>query len=94
MPVLLVVLQFFQMKLSFAIAERKKGKKEKVVDVKKKKEEASPQQMQQTMMLYGLPLMIGFFALRFPAAVALYWGISTTFAIGQQIVVNHRTLRS
>ena len=94
MPVLLMVMQFVQMKLSFAINEKKK--KDKVIDVgKKKKKEsaaANPQQMQQRMMLYGLPLMIGFFAIQFPAAVSLYWAVSTAFAIGQQVVVNRKHL--
>ena len=55
--------------------------------------EKSPQEMQQKMMLYGLPIMIGVFAVQFPAAVSLYWGVSTVFAIGQQVVVNRKELR-
>ena len=35
-------------------------------------------------MMYLMPLMIGFFALKFPTAVSLYWGASTVFGIGQQ----------
>ncbi|NOS68066.1 MAG: YidC/Oxa1 family membrane protein insertase [Candidatus Peribacteraceae bacterium] len=103
MPVLLMALQFFQMKLSFSIQKRKKNKQdsssgpEKVIDVDEKgnpkKAEMSSQDMQQKMMLYGLPFMIGFFALQFPAAVALYWGVSTVFAIGQQVIVNREHLR-
>ncbi len=82
MAILLGVLQFLQMKLSFAISERKKVAKG---------ENATPpsqQQIQQRVMLYGLPLMVGFFSIQFPAAVALYWGVSTVFAIGQQWIVN------
>lgn len=97
MPALLIVLQFLQMKLSFAIQKRKK-KKDQIIDVSahgkpKEKVPASPQDMQQKMMLYGLPVMIGFFALQFPAAVSLYWGVSTLFAIGQQLIVNREHLR-
>lgn len=97
MPLLLVVLQFLQMKLTFSIQKRKKRKQD-VIDLEKdgtvkEAKEASPQDMQQKMMLYGLPFMIGFFALQFPAAVALYWGVSTVFAIGQQIIVNREHLR-
>lgn len=91
-PPLLVVLQYLQMKLSFHIA----GKKKKD-DTKKEKKDEVPavdaQQLQQKIMLYALPLMIGFFALRFPAAVALYWGVSTLFAIGQQMIVNREHLK-
>lgn len=102
MPILLVALQFLQMKLAFAIQARKTKKaaqsKEEIIDVpvageKPKKKPASAQDMQQRVMLYGLPLMIGFFAIQFPAAVSLYWGISTLFGIGQQILVNREHLR-
>jgi len=94
-PPLLVILQYIQMKMSFAISKRKKAATDKVVDVssEKKSEAEKAQQMQQTMMLYGLPLMIGFFAIRFEAAVSLYWGVSTVFAIGQQLVVNRKHIR-
>jgi membrane protein insertase Oxa1/YidC/SpoIIIJ len=37
--------------------------------------------------------MIGVFAFRFPAAVALYWGVSTLFGIGQQLIVNREHLK-
>lgn len=89
-PIILVVLQFFQMKLSFAIADKKKAK-----EVAKAEETpGNPMALQQNLMQYVLPLMIGFFALRFPAAVALYWGISTLFAIGQQLIVNKEHIRA
>jgi YidC/Oxa1 family membrane protein insertase len=93
-PITLVVLQFLQMKLTFAIQKRKTKKKDAVIDVgAKSKAEPSAQDMQQKMMLYVLPLMIGFFAFQSPAAVALYWGVSTLFGIGQQILVNREHLR-
>ncbi|MBI3336735.1 membrane protein insertase YidC [Candidatus Peregrinibacteria bacterium] len=78
-PLMLAALQFIQMKLSFSHAKAKQeGKTE-------------GQELQQKVMLYALPLMIGFFAFQFPAAVSLYWGVSTLFAIGQQMVVNRKT---
>ena len=99
-PPLLVIMQFIQMKMSFAIASKKKAAQKKVVDVtpgkkKKKKDDSmeSAMQTQQKVMMYGLPFMIGFFAIKFPAAVSLYWGVSTLFAIGQQIVVNREHLK-
>lgn len=99
-PLLLFALQFTQMKLTFEIAKKKKKGTQKVIDVpaggRKKKEKApepqSAQEMQQKMMTYGLPVMIAVFAVQFPAAVALYWAISTLFAIGQQLVVNRKHL--
>jgi membrane protein insertase Oxa1/YidC/SpoIIIJ len=90
-----MVAQFFQMKLAFANQDKKKGANQKVIDVSKKKEKQSwaddPQKMQRTMMMYGLPLMIGVFAFQFPAAVSLYWAVSTFFAIGQQVIVNNES---
>ncbi len=83
-PVLLVVLQFLQMKLSFHIAKRKKGGEPQKTD--------PATDAQQKVMLYVMPLMIGVFAFQFPTAVSLYWAISTLFGIGQQLVVNRKTL--
>ena len=88
-PPLLMVMQFLQMKLSFAINKKKQEKQGK----KQEKETMSQQEIQQKVMMYGLPLMIGFFAIRFPAAVSLYWGVSTVFAIFQQLYVNRKDLK-
>lgn len=82
MPPLLVVLQFIQMKMTF------NRKKKDVVDVGTKSR--LPELNQQTMMLYGLPIMIGVFAFQFQAAVSLYWAISTVFGIAQQWFVNRK----
>ena len=84
---LLVIMQFIQMKLTFAAAKKKREQSGKPASTG----DAS-QQLQQKMMLYGLPLMIGVFAFQFPAAVSLYWGVSTLFAIGQQMVVNREKI--
>ncbi|MDD4287426.1 MAG: YidC/Oxa1 family membrane protein insertase [Candidatus Peribacteraceae bacterium] len=84
---LLVILQFIQMKLTFAAAKKKRAQSNKPAP-----EADKSQQLQQQMMLYGLPLMIGVFAFQFPAAVSLYWGVSTLFAIGQQIWVNREKI--
>ncbi len=81
MPISLVVLQYIQMKMMFA--KSKKVDDKKVITIPAKKS-WMPEMNQQTIMLYALPLMIGFFAFQFPAAVALYWGVSTLFGIGQQ----------
>lgn len=101
LPPLLVLMQFFQMRLAFKINQNKRKNKEAIIDVgadgkPEKKKDSSPQQVQQQVMMYALPLMIGFFAIKFPSAVSLYWGVSTLFAIGQQILVNreHLTVRS
>lgn len=86
---ILVVMQFVQMKLTFYIADKKKAKK-----VEEATHQAdNPQDMQQKVMLYALPLMIGFFAFQVPSAVSIYWGVSTLFAIGQQLIVNREHLK-
>ncbi len=85
----LVVMQFIQMKLTFYIADKKKAKK-----IEEATNQAdNPQEMQQKIMLYMLPLMIGFFAFQVPSAVSIYWGVSTLFAIGQQLIVNREHLK-
>jgi YidC/Oxa1 family membrane protein insertase len=86
-PPLLVVMQFLQMKLTFQIASNKSKKDGKNPEIDK------AQQIQQQVMTYAMPLMIGFFAISFPAAVSLYWGVSTLFAIGQQMIVNREHLK-
>lgn len=96
LPILLVVLQFLQLKLSFSRVQNNDAKKD-VIDItpkaKKKKDADNPmdnaQKMQQKLMLFGLPIMIGVFAIRFPAAVSVYWAVSTLFAVLQQLVVNN-----
>lgn len=100
MPALLVFLQFLQMRLTFAIAARKK--RQSVIDVPSAKElerevknastdPEAAQKLQQNIMMYGLPIMIGVMALQFPAAVSLYWATQALFGIGQQALVNRRT---
>jgi YidC/Oxa1 family membrane protein insertase len=90
-PVTLVILQFLQMKMAFSISDKKQAKKAAASG--KPPAPASAMQTQQKVMLYMMPLMIGFFAIKFPAAVSLYWGISTLFGIGQQWYVNREHLR-
>ncbi|KGX93676.1 OxaA precursor [Pontibacillus halophilus JSM 076056 = DSM 19796] len=48
---------------------------------------AAAQQPQMKVMLYVLPIMIGVFALNFPAALALYWVVGNIFMIAQTYFV-------
>jgi YidC/Oxa1 family membrane protein insertase len=93
LPILLVVLQFLQMKLSFKIADNKRKQQSNIVDVGKEAPAMASMELQQKIMLYALPLMIGFFAIKFPVAVSIYWGVSTLFGIGQQMIVNREHIR-
>lgn len=88
-PPLLVILQFIQVKMMMAKAKKKAD----IIDVGPKKRFQMPEMNQQTIMMYVLPFMIGFFAIKFPAAVAIYWGISTLFGIAQQMYVNREKIR-
>jgi YidC/Oxa1 family membrane protein insertase len=85
-PPLLVILQFIQMKMMMA---KSKKKKQEIIAKPAGKKSWIPELDQQTVMMYTMPLMIGFFAFKFPAAVSLYWGISTLFGIAQQWYVMH-----
>jgi len=49
-------------------------------------QDPSTAQVQQTMVLF-MPVMIGVFAINFPAALALYWVVSNLFSIGQQYFI-------
>jgi YidC/Oxa1 family membrane protein insertase len=89
-PPLLVVLQYLQIKLSLVIADKKKAKQ---IAATTTPEADTPQEMQQKMMLYVLPLVIGFFSLSYASALSIYWGFSTLFAIGQQLLVNREHIR-
>ncbi|OEH91986.1 YidC family membrane integrase SpoIIIJ [Bacillus solimangrovi] len=45
------------------------------------------QNPQMAMMLWMMPIMIGFFALTFPSALALYWVVGNIFMIIQTILI-------
>jgi len=49
---------------------------------------SGPEQTITKQMIFVLPLMTMFFAMSFPAGLALYWVATTLFGIGQQIWVN------
>ncbi len=75
LPIVVGLLQFGQMRLTLG-----KSLKNAPTD--------SPMPMMNKTMIYVMPLLIAFFTASLPAAVGFYWGASTVFGIGQQIVVN------
>jgi YidC/Oxa1 family membrane protein insertase len=84
LPILLALSQFAQMKLAMHHSKNKQPHKEG---------ENPMQDAMQSMtkiMPYMLPAMIGFFSLSLPAAVGIYWGASTLFGVGQQLIVNRQ----
>jgi YidC/Oxa1 family membrane protein insertase len=74
LPIIIGGLQFLQMRLS--LPKMQSGNTNPAMP------------MMNSMMKYFLPVMIAVFTASLPAAVGLYWGTSTLFAVGQQLVVN------
>ncbi len=75
LPIIIGLLQFGQMRLTLG-----KSLKNAPTD--------SPMPMMNKSMIYFMPILIAIFTATLPAAVGFYWGASTLFGIGQQIVVN------
>lgn len=65
------------------------SKSKKIQKANEKEEDVADmaKSMQQQMM-FIMPLMTGFIALRFPSGLALYWVVTTLFSIGQQWYVS------
>lgn len=82
LPVIVGGLQFVQMKLMMAKQKKDKGAIKTIENDMK---------MVNNMMLYMMPIMIAVFTASAPAAVGLYWGVSTLYGILQQLVVNKDT---
>lgn len=72
------IFQFIQMKFLAPAAPSNPGANE---------ETAKMMASMQKNMMYVFPAMTVFIALRLPAALALYWAVSTLFGIIQQIIV-------
>lgn len=86
LPLIVGGLQFAQMKLAEA-KSAKRGKREEKQD---KKPMGNEMQMATKMMTYVMPVMIAVFTASIPAGVGVYWGTSTIFGIGQQLIVNKK----
>jgi len=80
LPLAVAGLQFTQMKLAFAKRPQTKPDPDNPM--------ADAMQNMTKYMLYFLPGMIAVFTATMPAAVGLYWGTSTLFGIGQQLIIN------
>lgn len=57
-------------------------------DDKKAEDVADMAQSMQTQMIFIMPALTFFFALRFPSGLAIYWIVSTIFAVTQQYFVS------
>lgn len=85
LPLIVGSLQFIQIKLS--MLKRKKAGEEP-------KPKGSEMETVNKSMMYVMPVMIALFTVSVPAGVGLYWGISTLFAIGQQLIANKHALQA
>lgn len=47
---------------------------------------------QQAMMLYFMPLMMGWVSMQFPAGLCLYWVVFNTLGVVQQVIINRQPL--
>lgn len=74
LPLIVAGLQFTQIKLSFSRIQPSA--------------KSNPMMGMNQVMQYFMPIMIAVFTASLPAAVGLYWGTSTLFSVGQQLVVN------
>ncbi len=93
LPIVIAVVQYFAMKLSFA-----RMKKTNEENKKNNKTQPKPEgfmadfqnefQKMNGVFIYLFPGMILIFSSTMPMGVGIYWLISTTFSIGQQYVVN------
>lgn len=93
LAILIAVIQFIQIKLSFSYNKNNEDKKDKVVLEKKKWEDSYSNMMPNAeslnkIMLYVMPLMVWVFTYTLFAWVWIYWGISTLFMLFQQLIVN------
>lgn len=80
LPILAGVSQFIYSKLLMpATQPSKKGQSG-----------ASTQEMISRQMIYLMPVMVVFFAMKFPAALSLYWVVSSVFGIFQQLYINRQ----
>jgi len=80
LPVIVGGMQFYQMRLTLGKSQAKLPAV--------KEGQPSPMPAMNKMMQYFMPIMIAVFVASLPAAVGFYWGTSTLFGIGQQLVVN------
>lgn len=85
-------IQYTQVRLSLAWRESADSKSWVVLEKKKWEEWYNPMmpdpEMMNKIMLYGMPVMVGIFTFTLIAWVWLYWGMSTLFAVFQQLFVN------
>lgn len=86
-------IQYIQVRLSLAGREKTQDPTWVVLEKKKGASDYNSfmpdPELMNKFMLYGMPIMVGIFTYTLISGVGLYWGISTLFAILQQLFVNN-----
>ncbi len=82
LPLTIGLLQFAQLKTMNVRQKRK--------NIGKDKPAPTQQESMMKMMTYMLPGIVVFFSASLPAAVGLYWGVSTLFSITQQELIHRK----
>ena len=91
LAVIAATLQYFQSKMLMGgKKEKKEEEKEEKREEEEKTAEKKTQDFAQSMtknMIYIMPVMTFVFAMSFPSGLALYWAVTTLFAIAQQYII-------
>lgn len=91
LAVLVALTQFAAVKLSMHQTKKRQAQNPDTTKKENKKDDpAEAMQKAGKMMMYFMPLLVGFFTLSLPAGVGIYWLTSTLFGAGQQQYVNYQ----
>ena len=91
LAVVAATLQYFQSKM--LMGNKKKDKEKEKEEKEDKTAEEKTQDFAQSMMknmIYIMPVMTFVFAMSFPSGLALYWAVTTLFAILQQHLITRK----
>ncbi|MEA1936495.1 MAG: YidC/Oxa1 family membrane protein insertase [Patescibacteria group bacterium] len=91
LAIIAATLQYFQSKM--LMGSKKEEKKEKEKENTEKTAEEKTQDFAQSMtknMIYIMPAITFVFAMSFPSGLALYWAVTTLFAIVQQQIITKK----
>ena len=89
--VLMIVAQFFSMKITKWMADAKNKKDHKVRDYDKK---TSNTQASMQMMTYMMLVMVALFGFNWPTAMSLYWLISSLISVLKTVYVQKRYIEN
>lgn len=90
-PVITAILQYLQAQATTPVMASTPADDSKNADPNKKKDQGGDfQKAMNTQMKYIFPLMIGWFSMRMPVGLSLYWNIFSLFSIMQYKQINKK----